>query len=75
MNIKVYFSETKSSVFERNNFFHLKHYFVLPTEYRAVNNFCWNVRDEMTILYENITEKQNLSIKEKRASTRRKNMH
>ena len=34
----------------------------------AVNNFCWNVRDAINVLFEtDIKEKQNLSQKEKRS--------
>ena len=47
--------------------FCLKNNFVPPTEYTAVNNFCWNVRDAIKILFElDIKEKQNLSNKEKK---------
>ena len=68
MNSKVFFSEseTKPGVFERNKKFRLKSNFVPPTEYTAVNNFCWNVRDAINVLFEkDIMEKQNLSNKEK----------
>jgi len=64
MNAKVFFSEseTKPGVFERNKKFRLKSNFVPPTEYTAVNNFCWNVRDAINVLFEkDIMEKQNLS--------------
>ena len=61
-------SESKQGVFEKNKKFRLKSYFVPPIEYTAVNNFCWNVRDAINVLFEtNITEKQNLSNQEKRA--------
>jgi hypothetical protein len=37
-------------------------------EYTAVNNFCWNVRDAINVLFEkDFVEKQNLSNKEKRS--------
>ena len=68
MNSKVYFSESESKpgVFEKNKKFRLKSNFVPPTEYTAVNNFCWNVRDAINVLFEkDIVEKQNLSNKEK----------
>ena len=46
----------------------LKNYFVPPSKYMAVNNFCWNVRDAINILFEtDIKEKQNLSNKEKKS--------
>ena len=42
--------------------------FVPTTEYMTVNNFCWNVRDAINILFEtDLKEKQNLSKKEKRS--------
>ena len=70
MNSRVHFSESESKlgVFEKNKKFHLKSNFVPPIEYTAVNNFCWNVRDAINVLFEtDITEKQNLSNQEKRA--------
>ena len=37
-------------------------------EYTAVNTFCWNIRDEISILFINgLVEKQNLSKIEKKA--------
>ena len=68
MNSKMYFSESESKpgVFEKNKKFRLKSNFVPPMEYTAVNNFCWNIRDAINILFEkDIVEKQNLSNKEK----------
>ena len=66
--MKVYFSESKPGVFEKNKQFRLTNNFVPPIEYLAVNKFCWNVRDAINIHFEkDITEKQNLSNKEKRA--------
>ena len=70
MNLRVYFSESESKTpgFERNKKFRLKSNFVPPIEYTAVNNFCWNVRDAINVIFEtDITEKQNLSNQEKRA--------
>ena len=70
MNNKAFFfeSESKPGVFEKNKKFCLKNNFVPPTEYTAVNNFCWNVRDAINILFEtDLKEKQNLSKKEKRS--------
>ena len=64
MNYKVYFFGSKPGVFEKNKKFGLKNNFVPPTEYTAVNNFCWNVRDAIKMLFEtDIKEKQNLSNK------------
>ena len=70
MNSRVYFSESESKpgVFEKNKKFRLKSKFVPPIEYTTVNNFCWNVRDAINVVFEtDITEKQNLSNQEKRA--------
>ena len=53
MNAKVYFFvESKPGVFEKNKNKCLKNNFVPPTEYMAVNNFCWNVRDGINFLFE-----------------------
>ena len=70
MNSKAFFSESESKpgVFEKNKKKCLKNNFVPPTEYTAVNFFCWNVRDAINILFEtDIKEKQNLSNKEKKS--------
>ena len=69
MNAKVYFFvESKPGVFEKNKNKCLKNNFVPPTEYMAVNNFCWNVRDGINVLFgSDITEKQNLSHQEKKS--------
>ena len=68
MNSKVYFSESEPGVFEKNKKNCLKNNFIPPTEYTAVNNFCWNVRDGINILFEtDIKEKQNLSNQEKKS--------
>ena len=61
-------SESIPGFFEKNKRFCLKNNFVPPTEYTAVNNFCWNVRDAINILFEtDIKEKQKLSNKEKKS--------
>ena len=52
MNTKVYFSETTPGVFEKNKKFYRKNKCVPPKEYSTVNKFCWNVRDEINILFE-----------------------
>ena len=39
--------------------------FVPHTEYTAVNKFCWNIRDEINILFENNISEKKLSKKEK----------
>ena len=69
MNKKVFnFFETKPGVFEKNYSFYVKNKSVLLVEYTAVNTFCWNVRDEINILFEkDLTGKQNMSNKEKKA--------
>ena len=67
MNSKVFFSESKPGVFQKNKNLCLKNNVFPPTEYATVNNFCWNIRDAINILFEKyITEKQNLSNKGKR---------
>ena len=69
LNRKVFnFYESKSKVFETNKAFHIKNKSIPLVEYTAVNNFCWNVRDEINILFEKyLMEKQNLFNKEKKA--------
>ena len=68
MSLKVCITETKPGVFEENNLFKLKGYFVPPKEYSLANNFCWNRRDDINALFENgLTEKQNMSNREKHA--------
>ena len=43
MNDKVYFTQTKTSVFERNARFKLKSNFVADIEYKEINSFGWRV--------------------------------
>ena len=69
MNRKLYhFHESKPSFFEKNNSFQIKNKLVPLIEYTEVNIFCWNVRDPMNIFFgKDLTEKQNMSNKEKEA--------
>ena len=69
LNRKVFnFYESKSKVFETNKAFHIKNKSIPLVEYTAVNIFCWNVRDEINVLFEkDLSEKQNMSYKEKKA--------
>jgi hypothetical protein len=62
------FYESKSKIFESTNIFYAKNKSIPLVEYTAVNNFCWNVRDEMNVLFEkDLMEKQNLSNPEKKS--------
>ena len=69
LNRKVFnFYESKSNVFETNKAFHIKNKSIPLVEYTTVNNFCWNVRDEINVLFEkDLSEKQNMSFQEKKA--------
>ena len=71
-NRKVYnFYESKPVVFEKSNPFHVKNKSVPRVEYTAINTFCWNVRDEINILFQkDLTGNQNMSNKEKKALNR-----
>ena len=53
LNRKVYnFYESKPGVFGKSNPFHVKNKYVPRIEYTAINTFCWNVRDEINILFQ-----------------------
>ena len=53
---------------QTNKVFHIKNKSIPLVEYTAVNNFCWNVRDEINVLFEkDLVEKQNMSNKAKKA--------
>ena len=69
MHNKVYFTETKPGVFEKNSKFKLKTNFVANTKYKEVEAFGWRVRDRINDAIEQMTKikyTQNLSKKEKR---------
>ena len=68
MHNKVYFTETKPGVFEKNSKFKLKTNFVANTKYKEA--FGWRVRDRINDAIEQMTKikyTQNLSNKEKTA--------
>ena len=70
MHNKVYFTETKPGVFEKNSKFKLKTNFVANTKYKEVEAFGWRVRDRINDAIEQMTKikyTQNLSNKEKTA--------
>jgi len=69
LNKKVYhFYESKPGIFEKNPPFFVKNKNVPFTEYTAVNTFCWNVRDEINVLFQkDLSGNQNMSNKEKKA--------
>ena len=69
LNKKVsHFLESKPAVFEKSNLFYIKQKSVPLIEYTAINTFCWNIRDGINVLFKNnLTEKQNMSNKEKKA--------
>ena len=69
LNKKVYhFYESKPGIFEKNPPFYVKSKNAPLTEYTAVNTFCWNLRDEINILFQkDLSGNQNMSNKEKKA--------
>ena len=68
--MKVYhFYESKPGIFEKNKPFYIKNNGAPFTEYTAVNNFCWNVRAEINLLFQkDLSGNQNMSNKEKKLS-------
>ena len=69
LNKKVFnFYESKTNILETNKVFHVKKKSIPIVIYTAINPFCWNVRDEINVLFgKDLTEKQNLSNTEKKA--------
>ena len=70
MNNKVYFTETKPGVFERNARFKLKTNFVANIQYKEINLFGWRVREKINEVIERMVKHkfgQNISNKEKSA--------
>ena len=70
MNNKVYFTETKPGVFERNARFKLKSNFVADIQYKEINSFGWRVREKISQVIEKVAKQkfgQNMSNKEKTA--------
>ena len=48
MNNKVYFTETKPGVFERNARFQLKSIFEANIQYKEINSFGWRFREKIS---------------------------
>ena len=70
MHNKVYFTETKTGVFEKNPKFKLKSNFVANTQYKEIEAFGWKIRDRIDNAIESMIKaktKQNISNKEKTA--------
>ena len=72
MNNKVYFTETKPGVFERNAKFKLKSNFVAHIQYKEIDMFGWRVREKINEVIERMVkhkfgQNQNMSNKEKSA--------
>ena len=70
MNNKVYFTETKPGVFERNAKFKLKSNFVANIQYKEIDMFGWRVREKINEVIERMIKQkfgQNISNKEKTA--------
>jgi len=70
MNNKVYFTETKPGVFERNAKFKLKSNFVANIQYKEIDMFGWRVREKINEVIERMVKQkfgQNISNKEKTA--------
>ena len=70
MNNKVYFTETKSGVFEKNPKFKLKSNLIANTQYREIETFGWNVCDRISDAIESMIKleiQQNMSNKQKTA--------
>ena len=61
MHNKVYFTETKPGVFEKNSKFKLKTNFVANTKYKEVEAFGWRVRDRINFAVENLINPLNTS--------------
>ena len=60
MNNKVYFTETKSGVFEKNPKFKLKSNLIANTQYREIETFGWNVCDRISDAIESMIKKNNI---------------
>ena len=70
MNNKVYFTETKPGVFERNAKFKLKSNFVANIQYNEIDMFGQRVREKINEVIERVIKQkigQNISNKEKTA--------
>ena len=70
MHNKVYFTETKPGIFEKNSKFRLKTNWVANTQYKEVKALGWRIRDRINNAIESMTKTktaQNMSDKEKTA--------
>ena len=70
MHNKVYFTETKPGIFEKNSKFRLKTNWVANTQYKEVEALGWRIRDRINNAIESMTKTkttQNISDKEKTA--------
>ena len=70
MHNKVYFTETKPGVCERNARFKLKTNFVANIQYKEIDSFGWRVREKINEVIERVVKQkfgQNMSNKEKSA--------
>ena len=63
MTNKMFFEETKPGIFERNKNFHIKSNHWVDKQYNKIDNFCFQIRDGITNLFEKcpLEVKQNLS--------------
>ena len=70
MHNKVYFTETKPGIFEKNSKFRLKTNWVTNTQHKEVEAFGWRICDSINNAIESMTKTktaQNMSNKEKTA--------
>ena len=66
----MFFSEITPGTFCLDKQFHLKKHFVAPNTFNEVDEFCWQLRDGINDIVENIVKfdnTSNLRVKEKRA--------
>ena len=66
MTNKMFFEEKAPGVFVRNKNFHIKNNNWMDGQYNEIDNFCFNIRDGITNLFENfpVETKCNLSNQE-----------
>jgi hypothetical protein len=66
----LFFVETTPGTYCLNKQFHLKNYFVAKESSKEIDEFCWQLRDGINDIVENLAKSDinsNLSVKEKRA--------
>ena len=56
MHNKVYFTETKPGIFEKNSKFRLKTNWVAKTQYKEVEALGWRIRDRINNAIESMTK-------------------